>query len=239
MEHRLHTGVVGSATHLKDGIGLIAVRNLDMPQAPAIMSQLIEDLGSVRGLILDLRGTYGNNFTAGIHCVPLFIESGEVFRFQKKLRSGTASSIISLTSDAFCWAGSWSGGEPKTASWKRLPKVVTKNAPILVLIDNDTRGAAHVIASALKLNGVANLWGNPTLGRFVPGRYFAVNNGKLLRLVLSQEKTAAGEWQKDDVMTVPGCEPHKRVNTHSLDEMLTRDAQAYLVEFLSKKTEAA
>jgi hypothetical protein len=235
MEVNRKTALVGYAKRLGDGIGCLQVRNLDVLQTPALMRQLILDLGPVRGLILDLRDTYGDNFEHAVNTIPLLLNEGLIWQTQQRLtnrgKGGVAVSTISVTPKALEWSGKYPPFAEKKSEWLRQPLLVEKKTIIVVLLSENSGAAAGVIAAALKQNPQVAIMGAEVKLRTAPTSYFAVTKGKVIQLV--QEGPRVDRFG-EIIDPVAVCEPHRKAETNSYDAKLIDIAKDAILKALNK-----
>ncbi|MEL6344213.1 MAG: S41 family peptidase [Myxococcota bacterium] len=125
--------------------------------AAADLRVLLNEMGPVPGLILDLRYNEGGLLDESLAAASLFLESGAVIAIRRK-SDGTE--------------------EPLVASGERA----WEDGQILILINQDTSGAAEVFAAALRDHGVGTLWGTPTRGMALEPGFYPLDNGLVLQL---------------------------------------------------------
>lgn len=235
MEVKRNTALVGYAKHLGDGIGCLQIRNLDIVQTPALLRQLILDLGPVRGLILDLRDTYSDNFEHAINSVPLLLNEGVIWQTEQRLtnrgKGGVATSTIRVTPKAMEWSGNYPPLAAKTATWGRQPFLVENKTIIVVLLSENSGAAAGVIASALKQNPQVAIMGAAVKMRTAPTSYFAVTKGKVLQLVQQGPRVDRFGEVIDPVAV---CEPDRKADTNSYDTKLMNIAKDAILKVLNK-----
>ncbi len=119
-----------------DGLGLVHIRFFRKGAVPPVVEGLVSQ--GARGLVVDLRGATGGPLEAVQEALDLFVPAGEVL-FRLKPTPGRAKPHRSTTPAA-------------------------TDAPLVVLIDGETRGGAELFAGALKALGRATLVGRPTAG---------------------------------------------------------------------------
>jgi carboxyl-terminal processing protease len=109
------------------------------------LSELLHDLGEVRGLVLDLRWCPGGYIDPATQIASTFLETGVIARM--KYRNPDRGENTTLQAD---------GG---------LVRFKAGDFPLLVLVNGDTVGGGELIAAALKDNGRAVLAGTRTFGK--------------------------------------------------------------------------
>jgi carboxyl-terminal processing protease len=135
------------------------------------LSELLHDLGEVRGLILDLRWCPGGYIDPATQIASTFLESGLIAKM--KYRNPDRGENTTLRAD---------GG---------LVRFKAGDFPLLVLVNGETVGGGELIAGALKDNGRAVLAGTRTYGKAsiqwplpvpgLPGYSFKITGGTYTR----------------------------------------------------------
>lgn len=141
---------------LRDRVGLVPVH---WPGDPARIRQAARDLidRGARSLVLDLRGVDGGHAFEAAEVVAIFADGGTV--------------VFQQTADE---------QEPFAAD-SREPVI---DAPLLVLVDGETAGAAEVIAAALQQRKRAQVAGTATAGRGTLQKIFELEDGSRLTLTI-------------------------------------------------------
>lgn len=197
MEH------VAYAEQLGSGIGLLQLRNLDLYDAPNRIQSLINWLGNIDALIVDLREAEGKSFEAGVNTVPLFLKSGTISKTKRKRQEGRlATSVIELREKNLEWRRDHPPAQPKASRWQRLPHL-TGGVPTALLIGNLTGTAAGIIALALRNNKAASLWGMTATLR-APTNFCVTASGAFLRPLDAQQDEDLWNTASETVE----CEPH-------------------------------
>lgn len=125
-------------SQLEDEVGYIKLSQLTQ-SSDALVRDAIADLTAqgARSLVLDLRDNPGGYLTSAVNVASLFVQSGVVVQIN--------------TVD---------GTTTKTASGD-----VATGLPLVVLVNQNTAGAAEVLAAALQDNQRATVAGQTTLGK--------------------------------------------------------------------------
>lgn len=150
------------------GVGYVRLVEFSSQTAPGL-KQAIDKLakaGATR-FVIDLRGTARGDLDDGISAARLFVKSGTLTIRQSK--NDQREAVQSQASD---------GGVA---------------APVVLLTDNGTSGAAEVFAAALGGNHRAALIGEPTLGRAARQRLVRLPNGSGLWLSFVRYLTPSGD----------------------------------------------
>jgi carboxyl-terminal processing protease len=135
------------------------------------LSELLHELGEVRGLVFDLRWCPGGYIDAATQIASTFLDSGVIAKM--KYRNPDRGSNAEIRAD---------GG---------LIRFKAGDYPMLLLMNGDTIGGGELIAAALKDNGRAVLAGTRTHGKAsiqwpmaipsLPGYSFKVTGGMYTR----------------------------------------------------------
>jgi carboxyl-terminal processing protease len=138
------------------------------PESPARLKQAFDALGKTgaRRYVIDLRSTSRGDIDHGIAAARLFVRSGTLAIRQTK----AAKDVIAAAADD----GS-----------------IT--APVVLLVDRGTAGAAEVFASALDANKRTELIGTPTLGRAARQQLVKLPDGSGLLISSTRYLTPASE----------------------------------------------
>jgi carboxyl-terminal processing protease len=168
----------GEMTSRIAGPGTGYVRVLDFSkQTPSLLTQQFDALrkqGAER-YIIDLRGTARGDLDDGIAAARLFVKTGTLTIRQSK---GDAREVV-----------------PAQAS------EATVTAPVVLLTDTGTAGAAEVFAAALDGNDRAALIGDRTLGRAGRQRLVKLPDGSGLWLTHVRYLTPKGEQIQETGLT--------------------------------------
>jgi len=150
------------------GVGYIrvaAISTRTAAQAKAAIAEVTK-AGATK-LIVDVRRTSGGADDGGIALARLFVSSGTLAR--RESRDGEARSIDAVSGDG------------------------SVTAPVSVLVDNGTSGAAEIFASALVGNKRADLVGEHTIGRAGEQKLVKLPDGTGLWLTTAKYLTPSGD----------------------------------------------
>ena len=118
------------------------------------------------GLVLDLRGNPGGDFSQAVGVASLFLRRG--------------ASVVSL-------AGAH---RPLRIVYARDGRYTT--VPLAVLVDGSSASASEVVAGALKDHGRATIVGRPTYGKSLVQEIVRLPGGAALKLTVARYLTPAG-----------------------------------------------
>jgi C-terminal peptidase prc len=135
------------------------------------LSELLHDLGEVRGLVFDLRWCPGGYIDPAVQIASTFLNSGLIARM--KYRNSERGGTGELRADA------------------GLIRYKAGDYPLLLLVNGETTGGGELIAAALKDNGRAVVAGTRTFGKAsiqwtmsvqgLPGYQFKLTGGMYTR----------------------------------------------------------
>ena len=134
------------------GVGYIRIPEF-RKDTPVLLQENFQELSKAgaKNFIVDLRGTSRGDFDYGIAAARLFVQSGTLTIQQFRERDNEV--ISSDMSDG------------------------NLAAPVILLINNGTSGAAEIFAAALHHNGRASLIGQQSLGRVAQQKLVALPDG--------------------------------------------------------------
>jgi carboxyl-terminal processing protease len=189
------------------GIGYIRVAEFS-PQTVAVLRQTVEKLGKsgATRFIIDLRGTSRGDLDEGISAARLFVKSGTL-------------AIRQLKDD----------------QREVVPAVATEGsitAPVVLLTDSGTSGAAEVFAAALEAKDRADLIGERTLGRVARQRLVRLPDGSGLWLSFLRYLTPSG-----DQLHEKGLKPDVEVDTPDVEFGAAPTSDPILDKALEKLSE--
>lgn len=135
------------------------------------LSELLHDLGEIRGLIFDLRWCPGGYVDPAVEIASTFLDTGLIARMKYRNRDRGDNSEIHAD-----------GG---------LIRYRAGDFPLLLLVNGETTGGGEMIAAALKDNGRATVAGTRTFGKAsiqwtmsldgLPGYQFKLTGGTYSR----------------------------------------------------------
>jgi carboxyl-terminal processing protease len=154
---------------LEGGVGLLRISTFAKTTMTELDAQL-EELAraGVKSLVLDLRGSPGGMFDAGVAVAGRFVPVGE--------------RIVSTTDRA--------GTEEHHASTERSR---WQSIDIAVLVDKDTSSSAEILAAALQDHGRGTLIGERTIGKGTIEEVHQFDNGWGLKLSVRRFVRPSGE----------------------------------------------
>ena len=135
-------------------IAVAGVRRIDAPLKAELTAEFraVARTNRLKGLVLDLRFATGDDYAAAASLAELFVAK------DRELLD-------------------WGAGPVKSTAGE-----VTIDLPVVVLVNQETLGAAEVLAGMLRECGIALILGNPTSGRAYAARELALSGGQKLRI---------------------------------------------------------
>ncbi len=174
------------AEMLNPGYGYIKVRNFQVDTADDIRSAL-EEMGPLKGLILDLRYNPGGLLDQAVSVSDLFLESG----------------LIVYTD----------GRRPEEKTEYRARKEGTfEGFPMIVLINGGSASAAEIVSGALQDNKRAIVVGVKSFGKASVQSIRPLSDGSALKLTVARYYTPSGRS-----IQATGIEPDIRVDQKMKD----------------------
>ena len=144
-------------TNIKSRIASVGIGYIRIPEFKQDTLVLLQEnfqklsKAGAKNFIVDLRGTSRGDLDYGVAAARLFVKSGTLTT--KQFREKDNEVISSDISDG------------------------TLTAPVILLINNGTSGAAEIFAAALNGNGRASLIGQQSLGRVARQKFIALPDG--------------------------------------------------------------
>jgi tetratricopeptide (TPR) repeat protein len=131
--------------HLDDGVGYIAITNLDDPTVSTEVKKAVESVSTDTGVILDLRGNQGGADNDVARITGMFVKPGT--------KTGTiVAPDKTVTVEA----------EP---TGQAARPILPEDKPVVVLVDRHTASSAESLAGSLKESHRAVLVGEKTFGK--------------------------------------------------------------------------
>jgi len=163
--------VIGASGVIQPFIGYIRFNRFD-PKAPEALWQVIDGMESkdhISALILDLRFVRSEDYAVAARIASLFVPADvEIFQWEKGTRGSEAG--------------------VKTVAIKDRVTL-----PMTVLVNQDTEGAAEVLAAVLREQGKVVIVGRaPTAGRAFKIAEQKLTDGRILRFASERVRVAKG-----------------------------------------------
>lgn len=152
---------------LEGGVGYLRIRTFDVEEFCSQMWDAFKELGELgtsKGLIIDLRGNPGGLIEHGNMAVSFFMNTGPTCIYEKQTAQGFARRVCRLEKDNFVVDVNSDFGEPYSKEFERYPNVFD-DEPIVILIDGGTGSSAELFAAILQENGRAVVVGVDSFGK--------------------------------------------------------------------------
>ena len=167
---RIHLKSVPFALALERGIAYVPLQVVRETSSEELRTALdsLEASGSLRGVVLDLRGNPGGLLEQGIAVSDLFVPRG-VDIVETRGRAPNQSETFRSGRD------------------ERYP-----NVPVVVMVDEYSASASEIISGALQDHDRAVVVGTPTYGKGSVQTLFRMSGGNVLRLTTARWFTPVG-----------------------------------------------
>jgi carboxyl-terminal processing protease len=195
---------------IRDDIPIISVKELDLrsgysyirlSQFSGSTSEELEETlkkiesGKVpiKGLILDLRNNGGGLLNSAIEVSDLFLEEGKILSIKGR-------------------------NKKSTKEYMATPNTVSRNYPMVVLINGATASASEIVAGALQDQNRALILGTPSFGKGSVQTVETLRDGSGLKLTIARYYTPSGRS-----IQAKGIEPdiilkYRKINPEDLME---------------------
>lgn len=170
-----------SATRmLPNQIGYIKLDSFVGDSISAEMKIALRRLNSAQGLILDLRGNHGGFIDAAHDVFSMLCDEGTFMSYDGFMNGAKDDESFVLRRN------SWHVMKNGKLSTERRNPNISNNKPLLVLVNDDTRSAAEMLAGALRDNGRAVVVGEKTYGKGVLQDTFEVGEHLAVKVVTAK-----------------------------------------------------
>jgi hypothetical protein len=160
-----NTVALAATAIFDDNYGYLRVGRVgaDLPAQFARALKQMSATNKLKGLAIDLRFASGTNYAAAAEIADQFLPREQ---------------------NLFEWSGGTAKSHEKTNDFR---------APVTVLVNHATAGAAEALAAVLRDTDVALLIGTNTAGQASTTKDFPLSNGETLRVATQPLKLASGE----------------------------------------------
>lgn len=167
----------------QQNLGLVRINQFRHQTCSTEFAYALKALSDCHSLILDLRDNPGGLQLEALAMSQMMLNEGNLGG-QLRAREGDHESVdFTLTRHKFITTTSALDGTNKsTDSQKRQPNL-SGDKPIVVLVNENTKSAAEVLASILQENGRAKLIGKRTYGKGRGTNNLKVSNGLELQVL--------------------------------------------------------
>jgi carboxyl-terminal processing protease len=195
---------------IRDDIPIISVKELDLRSgysyirlsqfSGSTLEELEETLKKIesgkvpiKGLILDLRNNGGGLLNSAIEVSDLFLEEGKILSIKGR-------------------------NKKSTKEYMATPNTVSRNYPMVVLINGATASASEIVAGALQDQNRALILGTPSFGKGSVQTVETLRDGSGLKLTIARYYTPSGRS-----IQAKGIEPdiilkYRKINPEDLME---------------------
>ncbi len=158
-----------SAARLPGSVGYMRIThfNDETPRDVGELLAKLQDVGPLRGLVLDLRGNPGGVLDSAVSVADDFLDDGLIVRAEGR----AAGARFEMRA---------SGGD------------LLGNAPIVVLVDRGSASGSEIVAGALRDHRRATLMGERTFGKGSVQTVIPLSGGRALKLTTSRYFTPSG-----------------------------------------------
>jgi hypothetical protein len=164
--------VISAKAVISPFIGYVRFNRFDV-KAPETLWQIVDEMESkehISALILDLRFVRSDDYAAAAKIASLFVPADL---------------------EIFSWTKSAKGEEPAVKTTAIKDRITL---PLTVLVNQETEGAAEVLAGVLKEQGKVVIVGRaPTAGRAFRTTDQKLSDGKILRFATERVRLAKGQ----------------------------------------------
>lgn len=185
-----------------DGVAWIRIRTFASKHTANELRDALRDVSSTaRRYVVDLRGNHGGLVNEAFTAYSLFVDEGVFATFRGRNCGEDYSETLSVSRTRLCRQFN-----DKVRRSKRYANM-TAHKPVFVLIDNDTRSAAELLAGALHDTGRATLVGTRTYGKGVVQDTWNLGDGSSVRITTARAYLAKsgcihGIGLRPDAMTI-------------------------------------
>jgi C-terminal processing protease CtpA/Prc len=172
-------GTVTSAT-LPGNIGYIRVSSLSPDNVIGEFRHNIGRLQGADGYVIDLRGNHGGFISNADGLFSMLADEGTFMTFRGRHDGSPDDEHFQLTADG------WNVAENGKLTRKHRQPNLAKNKPLLILVNEDTRSAAEMLAGALRENGRAVVIGTTTFGKGVLQDSYDIGSGIEIKIVTAR-----------------------------------------------------
>lgn len=171
---------VSVARVMTGNVGYIKLDNFATESIFAEMKTALRKLASTEGIILDLRGNPGGFIAAAQDVFSMVADEGVFMTYDGFLHGAEDDQSFVLKKNR--WNVMKNG---KLSTEHRKPNLIGSK-PMVVLVDEDTRSAAEMLAGALRDNGRALVLGKQTYGKGVLQDTFSIGEHLAVKVVTAK-----------------------------------------------------
>lgn len=179
-------GVVSHKT-LANNVGYIAISGFSSQNTADELENALKELQSSKGLIIDLRGNKGGYVEQAVECYGLLAEKGKFISIRGRQEGKKYYEDILLEKD-----GIKRTIDGAVSRESRRPNLSGEKS-MLVLVDEETRSAAEMLAGALKDNKRAKVAGCRTYGKGLVQNTWDIEPSCSLRITIARYFLPSGK----------------------------------------------
>ena len=163
--------IPATTPNLIDGLPVITIANFrdgsahELKQSVELLADSIRKTG---GLILDLRGNISGNPTEAIESANLFINGGNILTSARQV------------------------ADPEIKTYTAKSGDILNGAPIVIMVDNTTKGSAEIFASIFDGTKRAVIIGTPTFGEGTIAGTYSLPDNSSVSFAIEEAKNAKG-----------------------------------------------
>lgn len=171
---------VSAVRILPDGIAYIKLDTFSGENVIGEMRRALRTVASAAGLVLDLRGNHGGFVNAAQDVFSMLANEGRFMTYDGFADGSKDMQAFVLRRDG------WTVEKNGKVSHKRRKPFLLGNKPLVVLVDDETRSAAEMLAGALRVNGRALIVGKQTYGKGVLQDTFDLGEHLMVKVVTAK-----------------------------------------------------
>ena len=171
---------------LRENIGYLKINSFLSRHVADETAEALGRLTHVRGLIVDLRGNVGGGVDEALAVFSLLSEKGRIASFKGWFDGGGFTEDVELSDRALVSTDNGSLIQSPRRPW------LFRKKPIVVLVDEDTRSAAELLAGALHDTRGARIVGTRTFGKGLVQKTWDLPSGISLKLVIARYYLPSG-----------------------------------------------
>ncbi len=168
---------------LQSKLGLIRISKFRHNTCAENFAYALKALSDCQSLIIDLRDNPGGLHLEALDITQMLISQGNLGGQVMAGKNGFQSVDYSLTTKKLIITTSGLDGSNKKSATKNRRRNLFGNKPIVVLVNENTKSAAEVLASILQENGRAKLIGKRTFGKGRGTNNLSIPNGLELQVL--------------------------------------------------------
>ena len=224
------------STVLDQNIGYLCISTFSKSNVFEQVQKALLEIKDCDGFIIDLRGNGGGYVNPAARCLEFFIEKGQIATIEQQVADGVQTNKVYFDADTFYRLTTRPDGSEKEVEAHRA-ECVTKDKPIVLLLDDGSASASELFAGALLDNGKEDgrviAIGSRTFGKGIIQNTIEFDECSL-KFTSGRYLSPTDEWFGDGAQTVAnGIHPTIAVSTREF-KLPVRKAFLHLCEKLGK-----